>query len=78
MKIKEIHNIDDCGQGSVSIYLNNERCLCIRAAESEDCSFYRDLNDALFIVELVKKAYEAGRAGEELEVEFINESEGDE
>ncbi|OMD02535.1 hypothetical protein [Paenibacillus odorifer] len=50
----------------------------ICAGEPEDAVFFRDLNGAYSIMALAKAAYEAGKRGETLEYEFIDESEADE
>lgn len=46
----------------------NELCDC-----PEDATFGRDLSDCNNIPELLRRAYEAGKAGEFFEIEYIQE-----
>lgn len=88
MKLVETHNIGQGydeynGKGSLSVALvgNDGKDVAsveICAGEPEDATFFRDLNDAYSIAELAQAAYEAGKRGETLEYEFIDESEADE
>lgn len=81
MKVVETHDIDeDYGKGSVAVSLYDDEGkritgVYIIAGEPEDNTFYRDLNDAYVIADLVKAAYEAGKRGEPYEYEFVNEGE---
>ncbi|MCG7407731.1 hypothetical protein MH117_09875 [Paenibacillus sp. ACRRX] len=72
----------ETGKGSVRVKLvddvgNAIKSASIYAGESEDATFYRDLDGAFNIADLVKVAYEAGKRGETLEYEFVDESEDD-
>jgi hypothetical protein len=85
MKITEIHNIggeDDweyCGKGSITITVENaagkRESVDISAGEPEDAVFFRDLNGAYSIADAIKLAYEAGKRGEDLTYEFVDENE---
>jgi len=84
MKITETHDIGQgfdeyAGKGSLSVAVMDDtgarRSVNLRAGEPEDAVFFRDLNGAYEIVELVRFAYEAGKRGEAFEYEFIDESE---
>lgn len=84
MKITEIHDIGQgydeySGKGSLTVTVADEtgakRTVNLRAGEPEDAVFFRDLNGAYDITDLVRFAYEAGLRGEALEYEFIDESE---
>lgn len=81
MKVVETHDIDkEYGKGSVTVALYDDggtriATVDICAGEPEDNTFNRDLNDAYDIACIVKAAYEAGKRGETLEYEFVDESE---
>lgn len=85
MKLVETHDIDISGyeydgKGSLSVSLRDDNgktvsSVTIYAGEPEDAVFFRDLAGAHSIADLAKAAYEAGKRGEPLEYEFINESE---
>lgn len=67
------------GKGSLSITLEDAEGkrlagATICAGEPEDAVFYRDLDGAYSIADLVKAAYEAGKRGEPYEYEFIDEN----
>lgn len=84
MKITEIHDIgtgwdEYGGKGSLSVAVEddagNRKLVDIMAGEPEDAVFYRDLNGAYSISAAIKLAYEAGKRGEEMTYEFVNENE---
>lgn len=85
MKLVETHDIDSSsyeydGKGSLSVSLRDDNgvtvsSVTIYAGEPEDAVFFRDLSGAYSIADLVKAAYEAGKRGETLAYEFIEESE---
>lgn len=86
MKIVETHDIgggDDeyNGKGSIEIVVTddagNRKAVCIYAGEPEDAVFYRDLDGAYSIADAIQLAYEAGKRGESLEYEFIDENDDD-
>ncbi|MCY9532935.1 hypothetical protein M5X04_26865 [Paenibacillus alvei] len=83
MKLIETHYLyEDGGKGSVNVALYDDegkriKGVTIRAGEPEDAVFFRDLDGAFNIVGLAQTAYEAGKRGEPLEYEFIDESEGE-
>lgn len=87
MKITETHDIgtgwdEYGGKGSLTVTVEddagNRKTVDISVGEPEDAVFFRDLNGAYSIANAIKLAYEAGKRGETLEYEFIDESEGDE
>ncbi len=49
-----------------------------RDGEPKDFVIARDLNDAIRIHELVKVAFEAGKRGEDLSVEYVQTAEDEE
>lgn len=84
MKLTETHNIgtgwdEYNGKGSLEVTVETadgkRKSACICAGEPEDAVFFRDLDGAYSIADLVKMAYEAGKRGEELEYVFIDENE---
>ncbi|MCM3784355.1 hypothetical protein M3231_15330 [Neobacillus mesonae] len=84
MKIVETHDIgggydEYSGKGSLEVVVTddagNRKTASIYAGEPEDAVFYRDLDGAFSIADAIKLAYEAGKRGETLEYEFIDESE---
>lgn len=85
MKITETHDIggdDDYeyfGKGSITVTVEddagNRKSADISAGEPEDATFYRDLDGAYNIADLVKLAYEAGKRGEEMTYKFVDENE---
>lgn len=87
MKLVETHNIgtgwdEYSGKGSLSVSLRDDdgkqvKGVTIYAGEPEDAVFFRDLDGAYSIADLVKAAYEAGKRGETLEYELIDENEGE-
>jgi hypothetical protein len=87
MKVTETHNIgggydEYAGKGSLDVTVvddaGNRKSVTIYAGEPEDAVFYRDLNGAFRIADAIKLAYEAGKRGEPLEYEFIDENEDEE
>jgi len=79
MKVKEIHDIDGWGIGSLRIEVNGKYTFSFYANPEcpEDFTFNRDVSDAYEIVGLMQMAYEAGKNGEPFEYEFVNEREED-
>jgi hypothetical protein len=86
LKITETHNIgaggyEYEGKGSITVIvvddIGNRKIVDISAGEPEDAVFFRDLNGAYSISDAIKLAYEAGKRGEPLEYELIDESEED-
>jgi len=87
MKITETRDIGNdydeyYGKGSIGVKLEfadgTTASLSIMAGEPEDAVFFRDLDGAYNISTLIKLAYEAGKRGEEMTYEFIDESEDNE
>lgn len=85
MKIIETHDIGQgydeyAGKGSLTVSVTddagNRKSVSIFAGEPEDAVFFRDLDGAYAIADAIKLAYEAGKRGEALEYEFIDENEG--
>lgn len=81
MKLIETHEFynsdhDDASQVIVEVIRDNgeKQSVSIGEGGPEDMYLFRDLSDAYSISYLVKMAYEAGKAGEEFEYDFIEES----
>jgi hypothetical protein len=53
----------------LSIKINNKRHFSIGRGEPEDMTLYRNLSDAYNVVDMMRLAYEAGKAGETFETE---------
>ena len=70
MKVTQIETKD---HDKFCLSINGEERIRLRTPEPEDCSFGRDLNFVLYISELMKEAYEAGKNGEPFEIEKIIE-----
>lgn len=68
MKIKEVYQEDDY-QGSLDIFIDGKKEFSVHDGEPEDNNLYRNFNDCLSIVSLLKRAYDAGKNGEELIIE---------
>jgi len=73
MKIVERSSYDDrdC-RAALVIEVDGEDEVSFIEGESEDASLNRDYSDCHSIVDLMKRAYEAGKAGEELVIEREN------
>jgi hypothetical protein len=71
---------DDDRGGSMSLSLQTDSykgSVSFGAGEPEDMTLYRDLSDALGIEDMLIAAYNAGKNGEELIVEYENEDDDD-
>ena len=80
MKITETITIDSEYTNTISVAIKIEtetktQRMFFREGEPEDMTFGRDLSDVFSITEMLKLAYEAGKRGEELNMEFIEEEE---
>jgi hypothetical protein len=81
MKIKVTHTTDEdnCGQyaGVMTELTTNEGILSVNFAggEPEDMTLNRDLSDAWGISTMLVRAYNAGKNGEQLEIEKITAEE---
>jgi hypothetical protein len=80
MKIKETHEFYNSDHGdatnvTVVVETDNgeENSVSIGEGEKEDMYLFRDSSDAYSIVELIRMAYNAGKRGEEMNYEFIEE-----
>lgn len=80
MKLTEIHEFynsyhDDASNIIIEIIRDNEETLEISLGEGEpeDMYLFRDLNDVYSISDLIKMAYDAGKAGEDFEYEVLEE-----
>jgi hypothetical protein len=72
---------DEEDGGHMSLSLQTEKykgSIGFGRGEPEDMTLYRDLSDALHIEEMLVAAYNAGKNGEELIVEYEEEDEEDE
>ena len=89
MKIIETHTQDRCEWDKnewvdtgvtvrVTTAGGESKEVCFHEGEPEDNTFGRDLNDAYSISDLVKLAYEAGKSGEPMVYEFVEEREEEE
>lgn len=47
---------------------DDKKTFSIGEGETEDMYLFRDLSDALKVPDIIRMAYEAGKAGEELEI----------
>lgn len=72
MKVKEIvtQNPDDY-RSRLSIEIDGKSVFLVRDGEPEDSNLSRDFSDCYSIVDLMERAYEAGKNGEEFEVERV-------
>jgi hypothetical protein len=62
---------EDMYEGSMNLELETKdykQSICIGGGSPEDMCLARDLSDALSIPDLILAAYDAGKAGEPLEV----------
>lgn len=75
MNIKVITNHDEDYRSGLEIKVNDKEIFSVSDGEPEDSNLNRDFNDCYKIPELMKMAYEAGKAGEEFIVENIEENE---
>lgn len=80
MRVIETHEFynsdhEDASQVTVEVIRDNgdEYSVSIGEGEPEDMYLFRDLSDAYSISDLIKLAYEAGKAGEEFNYELIEE-----
>lgn len=78
MKVIETHDYynsdhDDASNVLVEVIRDNgeKDSVAIGEGQKEDMYLFRDLSDAYYISNLVKLAYEAGKAGEEFNYELI-------
>lgn len=81
MKIKVIHTPDEENwgerEGVETMLTTNEgtKSAEFRGGEPEDFSIARDLSDAWNIKDMLVMAYNAGKNGEDLEIEEVTEEE---
>lgn len=79
MKIIEKHQFynsdhDDASHVEIELITDEGKYnLSLGESEPEDNYLFRDLNDVYFISDLINKAYEAGKRGEEFEYKLIEE-----
>lgn len=80
MKLTEIHEFynsdhDDASNVIIEIIRDNLETLRISIGEGEpeDMYLFRDLSDVYSITDLIKMAYDAGKAGEDYEYEAFEE-----
>ena len=80
MKVIESHEFynsdhDNASRVSVEVIRDNGQkdSVSIGEGEPEDMYLFRDLSDVYSISDLIGIAYEAGKAGEEFEYEFVEE-----
>ena len=80
MKITETHEFynsdhDDASNVIIELIRDNGKTMKISLGEGEpeDMYLFRDLSDVYSITELIKMAYDAGKAGEDYEYEAFEE-----
>ena len=56
---------------NLMIDIDDEAVFDVYDGEPEDNNLYRNFNDCFKVVDLIRMAYEAGKRGEELEVEEL-------
>ena len=76
MEIKEISKISVWGNNSYTIILKDEKgdtmSLFFGDGETEDNTLGRNFNDIYSIIDALNMAYEAGKNGEEWEIDDSN------
>ena len=84
MKVIETHEFynsdhEDASNVTVEVILNSgtKASVSIGEGEKEDMYLFRDLSEVCSIIDLVNLAYEAGKNGEEMIYEFIEEKDKD-
>ena len=83
MKIVETHyynnsDHDDASRVEIELITDEGKYnLSLGESEPEDNYLFRDLNDVYFISDLINKAYEAGKRGEEFEYELIEDKDNE-
>lgn len=75
MNIKQITlteeaSLDRCGD-MVAIEIDGKEHFCVCDGEPEDNNLYRNFNHCFRVLGLLKKAYEAGKNNEELNIESV-------
>jgi hypothetical protein len=60
-------------RSSLSISIDGETKFSAYDGEPEDATLARDFNDCYSIPDLLKLAYEAGKRGEDFELEYLDE-----
>jgi hypothetical protein len=70
MDIKQtiVNDTDDDVTCAVRIEIDGKRRFSVMAGEPEDATFGRDLNDCLFVLDLIREAHAAGTRGDPLNV----------
>lgn len=58
-------------RGFYQIHIDDKRVFSVHDGEPEDANLSRDFNDAYQVPDLMRQAYEAGKKGEEFEVEEV-------
>ena len=76
MKIIETINQGEYGPDRIEIELITDvgsETISFAEGESEDMTLNRELSDAFNITSILKRAYDAGKKGEDLEIEYIED-----
>ena len=63
--------IDKQMRNTLEIEIDGDSIFCVYDGEPEDATLSRDFNDCWDIPKLMKKAYEAGKRGEEFDLEEV-------
>jgi hypothetical protein len=78
MKVKQISRTNSDYKSSLIIEINGKKRFHVSdGMEPEDACLHRDLSDCWEIIAMIVEAYEAGKAGEELEIDKSDSSEVD-
>ena len=64
---------DNDYQDSMSISIDGEKVFAAHDGEPEDNTLSRNFNDCYKIIDIIRKAYDAGKAGESIEFETIED-----
>lgn len=67
MKVQEIIEEHDGYSSSIEILIDGKRVFCVSDGEPEDNNLSRNFSDCYMILELLRRAYEAGKRGEPFE-----------
>ena len=73
MKIRQEINLDENGEPTLRLWVDDEEEIYASEGEPEDRGLYRGQNYVFSILDLMKRAYQAGKSGESFEVTSIEE-----
>jgi len=75
MKIKQTTGTWDDYRNHLKIEIDGKTVFQASDGEPEDATLGRDFNDCYSVVDLMERAYEAGKNGESFEIECVEENE---